>query len=120
MYIKDLKKTKGFKAGDDSFLKELLHPDKAQLNIHFSLAHATVKPAQKTLPHRLKTAEVYFILEGEGIMYIDDESAEVSAGQAVYIPPNTIQCIFNTGSKDLTFLCIVDPAWQQEDEEIIA
>ena len=42
-----------------------------------------------TYNHRLKTSEVYYILKGRGIMYIDDESAEVKKGQAVYIPPNS-------------------------------
>ena len=52
-------------------------------------------------------------------MHVDSESAEVHSGQAVYIPPNSIQYIANTGKSDLEFLCIVDPAWRPEDEEIL-
>lgn len=58
-------------------------------------------------------------MEGEGGMYINNERKRVSAGQAVYIPPNSIQQIRNTGTKELIFLCIVDPAWQPEDEEVM-
>ena len=58
-------------------------------------------------------------LEGEGIMFIDNDSQKVYPGQTIYIPPNAKQRIKNTGKSDLKFLCIVDPAWKKEDEEIV-
>ena len=120
MFVKDLQDCKEFIAGDNTILRELLHPDKANLKLRYSLAYAVVKSGEASLPHKLKAAsEVYYILEGEGIMYIEGESAKVYPGQAIYIPPNARQCIKNTGKSDLKFLCIVDPAWQYEDEEII-
>jgi mannose-6-phosphate isomerase-like protein (cupin superfamily) len=54
-------------------LRELLHPDKADLAIRYSLAHAVVKPGLATTSHILKTTEVYYIMEGEGIMHINEE-----------------------------------------------
>jgi mannose-6-phosphate isomerase-like protein (cupin superfamily) len=119
MFIKDLQDCEEFIAGDDSLLRELLHPDKTDLAIRYSLAHAVVKPGQISKPHKLKTSEVYYILEGEGIMHINGESEEIKPGQAIYIPPNSRQCIRNTGSSELKFLCIVDPAWRHEDEEVL-
>ena len=119
MFIKDLKNCEEFIAGDNTILRELLHPDKAELNLRYSLAHAIVKPGETSQPHKLKTSEVYYILEGEGEMHIDEESAQVSPGQAVYIPPHAKQYIKNTGEVDLKFLCIVDPAWRVEDEEVL-
>ncbi len=119
MIIKSLASMKGFKAGDSSFLRELLHPGKEALDIGYSLAHAVVKPGQKTRPHRLKSAEVYYVLEGRGLMHIDGEREEVEPGQAVYIPPGAVQSIENTGPNDLAFLCIVDPAWQARDEDVL-
>ncbi len=118
MFIKNLQDCEEFIAGDDSLLRELLHPDKADLAIRYSLAHAVVKPGQTSKPHKLKTSEVYYILEGEGIMHINLESERVKPGQAIYIPPNSKQYIRNSGRADLKFLCIVDPAWQHEDEEV--
>ncbi|MEK6689718.1 MAG: cupin domain-containing protein [Nitrospirota bacterium] len=118
MFIKDLSNCKEIVAGDNTILRELLHPDKADLQLRYSLAYATVRVGESSLPHRLKTSEVYYILEGEGVMCIDDESAKVHQGQAIYIPPDSRQYIKNTGNSDLKFLCIVDPAWRKEDEEI--
>jgi mannose-6-phosphate isomerase-like protein (cupin superfamily) len=120
MIIKSLGAAFEFAAGDSSFLKELLHPAKESLDIGYSLAHAVVKPGEKTLSHSLKSSEVYYVLEGRGLMHVDGERAEVEAGQAVYIPPLAVQSIENTGPNDLTFLCIVDPAWRAEDDESIA
>ncbi len=119
MLIRDLQRCEEIIAGDQTVLRELLHPGKESLEIRYSLAHAKVKPGRSSLPHRLKTSEVYYLLEGEGMMHVDGESAEVHRGQAVYIPPNSIQYIENTGDYDLEFLCIVDPAWRPEDEEIL-
>ncbi|MCW3134791.1 MAG: cupin domain-containing protein [Methanophagales archaeon] len=122
MLIKDTQNCQYFTALDHTILCELLHPAKEAegLAIHFSIAHAIVKPGETTLRHRLKTsAEIYYILEGEGIMYIDDEAAAVHSGQAIYIPPHSKQCIQNTGNLDLKFLCIVYPMWRREDEEVL-
>lgn len=119
MFIRDLNDCEEFMAGDNSILRELLHPDKADLVINYSLAHATIKPGRTSRPHKLKTSEVYYILEGEGLMNIDDETKIVHPGNAIYIPPNSVQFIQNTGKDDLIFLCLVDPAWKKDDETIL-
>ena len=120
MLIKCHHDCKEFIAGDNTILRELLHPDKEDLKLVYSLAHAVVKPGETSLWHKLKTSsEVYYILEGEGMMYIDNESQNVRSGQSIYIPPNAKQRIKNTGKADLKFLCIVDPAWKKEDEDIL-
>jgi mannose-6-phosphate isomerase-like protein (cupin superfamily) len=108
-----------FVAGDNTILREILHPEKQDVALRYSLAHATVRPGEVSLPHRLATSEVYYILEGKGIMYIDGVQAEVGPDQTVYIPPHGVQSIRNTGDTDLKFLCIVDPAWRAEDEEVV-
>ncbi|MDD5686763.1 MAG: cupin domain-containing protein [Elusimicrobia bacterium] len=120
MLIKHLKSCPSFIAGDNTILRELLHPDKADLNLRYSLAHAVLKPGKTSQPHKLKTSEVYYILEGKGKMHIGNESKDVFPSQAIYIPPNTKQYIKNTGKTDLKFLCIVDPAWRPEDEEVLS
>ena len=119
MFIRDLEDCTEFIAGDNSLLREILHPDKADLTLRYSLAHAIVRPGQITKPHRLKTSEVYYIVAGEGVMHIDRDTGTVHPGSTVYIPPRTTQFIRNSGKTDLVFLCIVDPAWRKEDEEIL-
>jgi len=113
-----LKDCPEFLAGDQCRLREILHPDKADLALRYSLAHAVVAPGQTTRLHALRTSEVYYVLSGRGIMRIDDETAPVGPGDTVYIPPQTKQQITNNGSEDLVFLCIVDPAWRSDDEVV--
>jgi mannose-6-phosphate isomerase-like protein (cupin superfamily) len=119
MLIKDLGKSRRFVSGDKALLRELFRPERARIDIRYSLAHAVVKAGKKTLPHRLSGSEVYYILAGRGVMHVGDEAEKVRPGQAVYIPPGSVQFIENSGRSDLAFLCIVDPAWRPEDEEVL-
>ena len=119
MLIRTLKDCAEFISGDGCVLREILHPDKMDLKLGYSLAHAIVHPGEITLPHRLTTSEVYYIIEGEGVMHIDQETASVRAGATIYIPPKAVQYIQNSGKADLVFLAIVDPAWRPEDEEVL-
>jgi len=118
MLVRKLLDCEEFIAGDNTILREMLHPDKAELKLKYSLAHATLKPGKISYPHALKTSEVYFILSGQGEMHIDDESSLVTVGDTIYIPPHAKQYIKNIGTEDLKFICIVDPAWRLEDELI--
>jgi mannose-6-phosphate isomerase-like protein (cupin superfamily) len=119
MFIRELQDCPEFTAGDNCALREILHPDKEDLALRYSLAHAVVKPGDTTWEHRLRTSEVYYIIEGEGTMHINGESAPVRPGSTVYIPPMAKQSITNSGKRDLRFICIVDPAWRKEDEEVL-
>jgi mannose-6-phosphate isomerase-like protein (cupin superfamily) len=122
MLIRDIKKCEYFKVMDETILCELLHPEKENkdLKINFSIAHAILKTGESSLPHKLKTSvEIYYILQGKGIMYIDDEAEEVHSGQIIYIPENSKQYIENIGNEELKFLCIVNPMWKEEDEELV-
>jgi mannose-6-phosphate isomerase-like protein (cupin superfamily) len=115
--IKRLKDCAEITAGDRTRLRELLHPARDAVEIRYSLAVAWLAPGQRSQAHRLKTAEAYYLIRGSGVMHVGDEEAEVSAGDAVYIPPGSVQWLENTGKDEIEFVCIVDPAWRPEDEE---
>jgi mannose-6-phosphate isomerase-like protein (cupin superfamily) len=117
--IKKLKDCKQITAGDRTRLRELLHPARDAVEIRCSLAVARFAPGAPSQAHRLKTAEVYYLVRGTGVMHIGEEAAPVGPGDAVYIPPGTVQWLENTGKEEIEFLCIVDPAWRPEDEEIL-
>ena len=119
MFIRDLKRCAEITASDNALLRELLNPVTDDLHLGYSLAHAVVKPGEVTYNHKLRSTEVYYILEGKGEIYIDNKKKKVTSGQAIYIPPDSLQKIKNIGSVDLKFLCIVDPAWKAEDEIIL-
>ncbi len=118
MLIINVNERPQFVAGDETLLREVLHPAVHSAPIGYSLAHAMLAPGRRSLPHRLRGSEVYYILRGEGKLYIDGGSSGVREGMAVYVPPGATQFIENTGPEELAFLCIVEPAWSAEDEEV--
>ena len=118
MLIQKLLDCDEFVAGDNTLLRELLHPDKQAIALRYSLAHATLPVGKTSELHSLTTSEVYYILSGKGEMHIDSEVQIVVPGDAVYIPPNAKQFIYNCGDEPLVFICIVDPAWRKEDETV--
>jgi len=122
MIVKKLKDLKEIAALDDTIIREMLNPKHDTLTLHlgYSLAHATLPPKKTSLPHRFKTAsEVYYILNGEGVMHIDNETERVGPGDTIYIPPKAVQSIENVGDSNLEFLCIVYPEWQPDAEELV-
>ncbi len=122
MLIRKLHERESINALDNTTIREILNPkhESQPLVLNYSLAHATLKPEKKSLPHKFHEAsEVYYILKGKGLMHIDDETAEVSLGDTIYIHPPSVQWIENIGSDNLEFLCIVDPAWKPDAEELV-
>ncbi|MFB2936396.1 cupin domain-containing protein [Aerosakkonemataceae cyanobacterium BLCC-F154] len=118
MLVRKLSECEEFIAGDNTILRELLHPDKQPLALRYSLAHATLPVGKTSTLHSLTTSEVYYIISGKGEMHINEETQIVESGDAVYIPPNAKQFIHNCGNEPLIFVCMVDPAWRKEDETV--
>ncbi|GAX46234.1 cupin 2 conserved barrel domain protein [Tolypothrix sp. NIES-4075] len=85
MFIQKLQSCPEFIAGDNTILRELLHPDKQPLALRYSLAHTIVPVGETSTPHSLLgTSEVYYILTGNGEMFINDDSQPVEPGDTRY------------------------------------
>lgn len=108
-----------FLAGDHTVLRELLHPAKQSLKLGYSLAHGRLAPGRRSKRHRLASSEVYYFIAGQGRFTIDHEVCPVEGGAVVYVPPGGDQSLENTGTCDIEFLCLVDPAWRVEDEQVL-
>ena len=108
-----------FLAGDHTVLRELLHPAKQPLALGYSVAHGTLAPGARSKWHRLTSSEVYYIIAGLGRLTVDDSDVSVKPGSVVYVPPGGKQSLENNGSTPIEFLCMVDPAWRPEDEEVL-
>ena len=118
MLTRSLSDCKEILAGDNTLLRELLHPVRNDAAIRYSLAHAKLARGTASLPHRLKTSEVYYFISGQGRMHVDGEVTPVGPERVLYVPPGGLQHLENTGTNELVFLCIVDPAWRAKDEEV--
>ena len=49
-------------------------------------------------------------------MHVGEEQKQVKQNDVIFVPPMSKQFLENNGDVDLVALCIVDPAWRQEDE----
>ena len=114
--ISDISEIIGY---EGSKIRNFFDPNSTNNEIRFSIAHFTVEKGKRTLLHRLQVSEVYYILEGDGSLKINDESFIVKKDDSVFVPPRSEQYIENIGSEDLKFLCITDPAWNQEIETVL-
>ncbi|HSF67341.1 MAG TPA: cupin domain-containing protein [Nitrospiraceae bacterium] len=108
-----------FLAGDHTILRELLHPAKQPLSLGYSVAHGIVAPGARSKWHRLASSEVYYIIAGRGRLTVDDSVVAVGPGSVIYVPPGGKQSLENFGLTPIEFLCLVDPAWRAEDEEVL-
>lgn len=65
--------------------------------------------------HHLVTEEIYYILRGQGLMTVGEESREVTEGDAVFIPRGKAHTLENTGTEPMTILLVCGPAYDLKD-----
>jgi len=113
MIVQNLDDQKPFTTADGSTIRSILDTTNAPV-ANQSLAEATLPAGDCTDRHYHKqTEEIYFILEGKGIMEINDTARDVSPGDAILIPPGSWHQI--TASTTIRFLCCCAPAYAHED-----
>ena len=100
-------------------IKQYFHPHNTQNGINYSLAQFTLGSGKKSKLHKMSSSEIYYVLEGSGILYVNDESHNLEKDDSAYVPSNSKQFIENIGTNDLKFLCIVEPAWKADDEVLL-
>ena len=100
-------------------IKQYFQPHNTSNGINYSLAQFTLEPGKKSKLHQIRSSEIYYILEGNGILNVDKSTHNVEKNDSVYVPPNSKQFIENSGINELKFLCIVEPAWKAEHETIL-
>lgn len=81
-----------------------------------SLAEEVLPPGARVgRHHHIETEEIYYVLGGRGSMTVGDESREVSAGDAVFIPRGFTHTLENNGTEPMTILLVCGPAYSQTD-----
>lgn len=89
---------------------------------NFCIGYVTLEPRGGQVPwHNQDQEEIYFVIEGSGEMCLGEERQELTAGQAVFIPPGVYHQLTNTGDQTLRMLYCYGPAgdvahWRQELE----
>jgi quercetin dioxygenase-like cupin family protein len=91
-------------------VQRLVHPTTVGSD-QLGVSVAMHGPGERVKRHRHLYEEAYYVIKGEGLMYIEGHAdVELRPGRAVYIPPNTIHGQVNTSSdSDLWILCSLAP-----------
>ena len=104
---------KPFVTRDGSTIRSILDRTNAPVR-HQSLAEATLPPGTTTARHYHRASEeFYFILEGEGIMHLGEETRAVRPGHAILIPPGAWHSM--EARTAMRFLCCCAPPYSHED-----
>jgi mannose-6-phosphate isomerase-like protein (cupin superfamily) len=113
--IRDRSNISSYVTKDGSTVWELFHPASSPVK-DLSVAEALVEPGQETGAHRhQRSQEIYYVLEGSGMMRVGDESMSVKAGDAILMIPGAKHNIKNTGAGPLRILCICSPPYSHDD-----
>jgi mannose-6-phosphate isomerase-like protein (cupin superfamily) len=83
-------------------------------NISMQISEVPVASEQPV--HNHEPEQCYYIIKGKGLMIIEDESKEVAAGDAIFIPSNLKHGIKNIGNNILEYLTANAPVFTEEYE----
>jgi len=95
----------------------LASPRTAQAK-HLTTTLVVVDPAGEQRVHSHEPEQVYFILEGTGIMTVGTETQEVGPGDCVFVPSGTPHGIRNETQSVLKYFSAAAPAF--ETSELLA
>lgn len=114
MKIQEELEEKGwYKSQDGTLIIEV------EKNEHYSLAYGELNPGESNKKHSMTMQELYYILEGEGEINVNNTEHKITQGEVIIVPEKAIQTIKNTGKKKLKFLMIVNPPYDPEKEVIL-
>lgn len=100
---------------DGSLIEELVRPE-VHGAANLSVAVATVAAGQSTLAHiHGCSEEVYYVLEGEGVLLRDSVACPLHPGEAHLIPAGVEHKVVAAGPGPLRILCLCAPPYQHDD-----
>jgi mannose-6-phosphate isomerase-like protein (cupin superfamily) len=102
------------RALDGSVVRELVRPERGGPR-NVSVAEAVIEPGQMTRAHYHSSSdEVYYVLSGEGVVHLAENSASVEPGSCVIIPAGHVHRAGCEGHEPLRILCICSPPYTHE------
>jgi mannose-6-phosphate isomerase-like protein (cupin superfamily) len=89
------------RAGEDRIFRYLVHTD---LGCRQVTQFAGWIPPSKAPFHYHTYEEVIFILEGSGMVHVDEEACEFHTGSSIYFPAGVRHCVENHGGTTIKLL----------------
>ena len=102
---------------DQALSKAIVTPDTVGSRF-FDHRISCYEPGAHVESHVHKVQEqIYHVLSGEGILFIDGERRQVRANDVTYIPPGVVHEFHCTGTDRLVFLVITSPVSDEKPAE---
>ena len=115
MTVNSLARQSPFTTADGSAIRSILDSTNAPVE-NQSLAEARLPANGSTQRHHHRQSEeLYFILEGKGMMEVNGEMRQVSPGDGILIPAGAWHQIRASETAPLQFLCCCSPPYSHED-----
>src|SRR5262245_3262866 len=73
---------------------------------------AVLQPGGVQRLHRHPPEQVYFILEGQGLMTVGDETQRVGPGDCIFIPSGQTHGLQNDGKETVRYFSAAAPAYE--------
>lgn len=83
---------------------------------HITTSLVEMEPGGVQKLHHHETEQCYMILEGQGVMEVDGEKAEVKAGDTIFIPSNNVHGLVNNGQTILRYFSAGSPVFGASSE----
>ena len=106
---KGSRETQEVKAGQGTTMQVLISAEEAP---NFAFRKFSMEPEGGMPKHTNRIEHEQYVLQGSGTIEIGDETFQVSAGDAVYIPSN-VPHSYQAGKDGMEFICVVP---NQEDK----
>lgn len=95
--------------GIGGLAKRLIHPKTVgSKNLGMSIIY--LNPGEEVREHTHPWEEAYFIIQGEGLMYLEGEGdIELEKNLSIYVPGDAAHSQKNTGNEPLIIICSFSP-----------
>lgn len=114
MNLKNVAEQQVHSTVDGSAIRSLFNTHNSPVEA-LSVAEASLRPNSEALRHHhVRTTEIYFVLEGSGVVEVAGESKSVKVGDAVLILPGQSHRMVS-GKDGIRFLCSSSPPFSRED-----
>ena len=100
-------------AADRAVAREIASPRNSSAK-RLSIAEIRVPPGVTVRPHHHLMQEIYHVVDGEGVMMVEDAERRIAPGDTVVIPPHAWHGVANPTSEDLLLVVTCAPAWAPE------
>ena len=93
----------------------LLVSEKTTGSGNLSITLVEMEPGGFQHLHSHEQEQAYYVIEGEGILSVDDEERSVAEGDCIFIPSFARHGLKNTGSTPLTYVSASSPSFTRHE-----